>query len=257
LSEALAAVADEQPVLVLIDDAHWLDRESLLALGVCIRNLATSPVLFVLTALPQIRRAELDEVRAHIGREIAGAAVTVHPLALDDLRELARGAFARYDDVQLERLARRLLVDSAGIPLLAVELLGALAAGLDMQHVSHAWPEPFRTLNQTFPADLPDVLTAALRVNFHSLSADARSVLVAAAVLEGRSPAPLLSHVSGVAGDALVAALDELEWRRWLACEPRGYSFVARIRRDVIARDMVGSAERARMLAAAAQFTPS
>src|SRR6267378_4315371 len=36
LAEVLQAVADERPVVVFVDDAHWLDRESLLALGAVI-----------------------------------------------------------------------------------------------------------------------------------------------------------------------------------------------------------------------------
>jgi len=42
--------------------------------------------------------------------------------------------------------------------------------------------------------------------------------------------------------------LDELEWQGWLAAEPRGYVFVARIVRDVIDRDMVTPGQRQRIL---------
>ncbi|PYO25113.1 MAG: hypothetical protein DMD73_14920, partial [Gemmatimonadetes bacterium] len=104
---------------------------------------------------------------------------------------------------------------------------------------------------QTFPGDLPDAITAAVRVNFHRLSNDAQGVLVAAAVLDGRVPAALLGRAAGVEGDALGAALDELEWQRWLAAEARGYAFVARIVRDVVDRDMVVPGQRRRMLDAA------
>src|SRR2546425_328312 len=48
----------------------------------------------------------------------------------------------------------------------------------------------------------------------------------------------------------LDAALDELEWQRWLAAEPRGYALVARIVRDVVERDMVTEGQRQRILAA-------
>jgi hypothetical protein len=72
-------------------------------------------------------------------------------------------------------------------------------------------------------------------------------VLVVPAVKNGRVSPAQLAQASGIAGDALTAALDELEWQRWLAAEARGYSFVARIVRDVIDRDMVLSAERQRI----------
>jgi len=250
-SEALRAVADEQPVVVVVDDAHWLDRESLLALGATARDLTRSRVLLLFTAAPHSRREELDQVRAHLGRELAGTTVKLGALGGDALRALARWGAPSYDAVQLERLARRIVADSAGIPLLAVELLNAVALGLDLQTVRGVWPQPFRTLQQTFPGDLPDVITAAVRVNFHRLSSDAQGVLRAAAVLDGRVPAALLGRASGVGGDALDAALDELEWQRWLAAEGRGYGFVARIVRDVVDRDMVVPGQRRRILDAA------
>ncbi len=251
LTELLRVVADEQPVMVLLDDAHWLDQESLLALGGAARDLAASPVLLLFMTSPHVRRHELDELRMRIGRELGGAAVTLGPLGGDAVRSLARWAAPSYDDVQLERLARRVIADSAGIPLLAVELLNAVPLGLDLERVQGAWPEPFRTLQQTLPDGLPDAITAAVRVNFHRLSTAAKGVLVAAAVLDGRVEAAVLGRATGSSGDALGAALDELEWQRWLAAEARGYAFVARIVRDVVNRDMVTPGQRQRILEAA------
>jgi len=248
LAEALSAVADEQPVLVVVEDAQWLDHESLLALGAIARDLRRAPVFLLITASSLVRRTELDEIRSHIGRELDGTAVVLGPLTAEHVRELTRWAAPSYDELQRERLARRIIADSAGIPLLAVELLKAVAAGLDLERVPGAWPEPLKTLEQTLPGDLPDAITAAVRVNFHRLSKEARRVLKAAAVLDGRLAPPVIARASGVTGDALAAALDELEWQRWLAADARGYSFVARIVADVLRRDMVLPGERARIL---------
>lgn len=250
-SEALAAVAEEQPLLVVIDDAHWLDHESLLILGAAARDLARASVLFVVTASPQRQRAELDEIRAHIGREVHGDVVVLRPLGADHLRALSHWAMPTYDHVQLERLSRRIVADTAGIPLLAIELLQAVALGMDLQEVTNVWPEPLRTLDQTLPGDLPDALTAAIRVNFRRLSAEAQRLLIVAAVVntQGSRVTPdQLAQASGITGEALSTGLDELEWQRWLGAEARGYSFVARIVRDVIDRDMVLSGERGRIL---------
>jgi len=93
---------------------------------------------------------------------------------------------------------------------------------------------------------------AAIRVEFRRRSADAQHLLVAAAVLADRVPAAHLGQATGFEDERLTAALDELEWHRWLAAEPRGYAFVARIVRDVIERDMVTPGQRQRLLAAAA-----
>ncbi len=247
LSELLQAVADERPVLLLLDDAHWLDRESLLALGAAVRDLARARVLVAITAARQPPCAELDELRTRIGREVDGAVLHLQPFGAEDVRELAQLALPTYQPAQLDRVTRRVLVDSAGIPLLVTALLTAVAAGLELREGARAWPEPNRTLNDTLPGELPDNVVAAVRVNFPRLSANAQRVLVAAAVLGGRVSLARLERASSIRGEGLDQALDELEWQQWLTPEPRGYAFVARIVRDIVDRDMVKEGERQRI----------
>jgi len=229
LSEVLHAVADEQPVVVFVDDAHWLDRESLLALAAAARDLTGSPVLYLIAAGAASRAPRAGRAASTGGREVAGTAVKLGPLGGGDVRELARCALPSYRPDQLDRVARRVLSDSAGIPLLAAAFAGRGRGGPGSQRGPDAWPEPSRTLDQTLPGELPDNVVAAIRINFRRLSSDAQAVLVAAAVLGDRTGRELLGRVSGVAGNPLAGALDELEWQGWLAAEPRGYAFVAPI----------------------------
>jgi hypothetical protein len=76
-------------------------------------------------------------------------------------------------------------------------------------------------------------------------------VLAAASVLGDRVTARLLARATKLDAEHAAAALDELEWQRWLAAEARGYAFVARIVRDVVARDMLTEGQRLRLLEAA------
>ncbi|NIM50251.1 MAG: AAA family ATPase [Gemmatimonadales bacterium] len=248
LSEALRAITEEQPVLLLADNAQWLDRDSLLALLAAARDLAESSLLLVFTTQPEPSRPELDDLRSRIGRDTAGTTVVLQPLATAALRQLARWAVPTYTDAEVDRLARRLAVDSAGVPLLAVELLHAVALGLDLGTITGAWPEPFKTLDQTLPGELPDAVVAAIRVGFRRLTGKAQQVLAAAAVLGDRVEVGRLERCTGQSGDRLFSALDELEWQRWLTADPRGYSFVARIVRDVVERDMLTAGQRQRIL---------
>jgi hypothetical protein len=123
-----------------------------------------------------------------------------------------------------------------------------MAQGLDLSTTAGAWPHPMRTLDSTFPGDLPDTIVASIRVGFRCLTRPAQQALIAAAVLGDRVAAEQIGPAAGLEGDALPSALDELEWRRWLVAEPRGYAFVARIVRDVVARDMVTEGQRQRIL---------
>jgi len=229
-----------------VDDAQWLDRDSLLALEGVLRDLAALPVLIVLAA-GEPPPAPIDDLRARLGREVAGVRVHVGPLGRDALRALAGRILPDYDDEALDRLTRRVLADSAGLPLLAVELLHAVALGLDLRGEEGTWPAPLRTLDQTMPGDLPDVVVGAIRAGFRRLTGEAQRVLAAAAVHGGRVPAAVLGRMTGLAGEPLAAALDELEWHRWLVADPRGYDFVARIVQVVIERDMVTPGQRERL----------
>jgi DNA-binding SARP family transcriptional activator len=252
LSEVLQAIAEEQPVLVLVDDAHWLDRESLLALGGAVRDLAAAPIGLLLNTTLHAACPELDELRTRLDRDVTGTTVKLGVFGGDSVRELARWALPTYDAEQLDRVTRRVLADSAGIPLLVVALLHAVVAGLELGDSQDVWPLPTRTFKDTLPGQLADNVVAAIRINFRRLSSSAQTVLVAAAVLGGRLDGATLERAAGVAGTALTDALDELEWQGWLVAEPRGYAFVARIVCDVIDRDMVmGDGQRRRIRDAA------
>src|SRR3989442_811550 len=198
LVEGLRAVCEEQPAVVLVGDAQWLDRESLLALVAGVRDLARLPLVILFTVAPQPARAELDELRVRIGREVAGTAVRLQPLSGDAPRDLAHWALPQYNELELDHLARRVGTDSAGIPLLAVELLHAVAMGLDLRETKGAWPEPFKTLDQTLPSELPDAVVAAIRIGFRRLTPEAQRALAVAAVVGGRGSRGTLGSGAGV-----------------------------------------------------------
>jgi len=246
--EALKAVSAEQPVLLALDDAQWLDDASLGALETMLRDLAKAPVLILLAAPPEPTTPKLAEVRAAIGRDALGSLVRLPVFDAATLQALVSWAFPQYTTDEVTRLSRRIAADSAGIPLLAVEICQAIAQGLDVRATNGAWPKPFKTLDQTLPGDLPDTIVAAIRVGFNTLSPTAAAALKAAAVIGERVPAERIGRAARLVGSALDAALDELEWRRWVVADPRGYSFVARIVREVVERDMVTEGERQRLL---------
>ena len=250
LCDVLRAVAEEQPLAVLVDDAHWLDRDSLLALIAAVRDLAHLPVFVLLVPQTQPPRTEIDDLRSRLGRDVHGASLILQPLDQAALRELAAWAVPEFGPDEVDRLARRVAADSAGLPLLAVELFHAVALGLDLGKITGAWPEPARTLDQTLPADLPDTVIGAIRVGFRRLTPAAQRALSTAAVLGDRVSVAQLERATGMGGDELLAALDELEWQRWLVAEPRGYAFLARIVREVVARDMLTAGQRQRILEA-------
>ncbi len=251
LAETLRAALEEQPIAIAVDDAQWLDADSALSLGVLLRDLAATPLIVLLGVAPYPPRPELDELRVKIGSELGGQTVRLRVLDRAGLRHLAQRMLPGYDPVAIERVVRRVATDSAGLPLLAVELLRAVALGLDLGTIQGAWPEPFRTLDQSLPGNLPDAVVAAIRIGVRQLSPTAQRVLTATAILGELVPPALLERVLSLPPAEVARALDELEWHRWIVGEPRGYSFVARIVRQVVEQDTVTPGQRRRVLEAA------
>src|SRR5262245_15926596 len=249
LIEVLRVTSAERPHLLIFDDAQWIDPTSYQMVERLIRDLPRAPILIVLATTPEPAPPKLAELRTRIGggRDIAGATIVLGRLTTESLRELVRWALPSYADESVDRLARRIAADSAGLPLLAFEIAHAIAQGLDLETANGAWPHPLRTLDSTFPGDLPDTIIASIRVGFRCLTRAAQQALVATAVLGDRVPAKRISCATDLKGEALHAALDELEWRRWLVAESRGYVFVARIVRDIVLRDMITDGERLRI----------
>jgi DNA-binding SARP family transcriptional activator len=245
--DVLRAVSVEQPVLLVLDDAQWLDDASLGVLETMVRDLGKAPILVLVAATAEPTTPKLAELRSRVGRDASGSALRLPVFDDRALEALVRWAFPQYTDEQVSRLSRRIAADSAGIPLLAMEICHAITQGLDVDSKSGVWPRPLKTLDDTMPGDLPETIAGAIRVGFNALSPTAAAALKATAVLGERVSAKRIGRALGIEGAPLDAALDELEWRRWLVADPRGYSFVARIVREVVERDMVLEGERQRI----------
>ncbi len=248
LAEVVRATAEERPLLLLIDDAHRLDAASLRLLPRLLRAVSDLPVLLLVGATSDATTPELDELRRLVG-QVPGVALTIGALPNRALRDLAAAMLPSYSEVELDRLVRRVSTDSAGLALLAVEILRAVSRGLELDAGGKAWPATAQTLDQTLPAELPDAVAAALRINSRRLSKTAIAVLAAASLAPDRVAADVLAHATGLERRVVDEALDELEWQRWLVAEGRGYSFVARLVRRVLAEDLLTPGQRRRLLA--------
>ena len=248
LGEVVAAAADERPLVLVLDDAHRLDEETLRALPLLLRRWRELPVLVLCGASSIESRPALDDIRVAAGRDVPGRSFLIGRLKVQAIRELAASLLPSYGPVELDRVVRRVVTDSAGVPLLALELLNAVSRGLELSGSAKAWPETQATLDDSLPGDLPDAIVAAIRVNFRRLSGEARDVLAAAAVLSDRTTADVLVRATTLSRDDVDRALEELEWRHWLSAEGRGYSFVARLARRVIGEEMLTPGQRRRLL---------
>lgn len=265
LATAVAALAAEQRVLLVLDDAH---RAGAAASGMLMRLLQRTGSASLMLALsaprsgpatpaapaapaapaPRPATPALDHISERIGRDVRGVELRTELLAEPDVVEFAGWAVPRYTGPERQRLARRVMADTAGNPFLVSELMLALRAGLQVSPGDGAaWPAARRTLDDTLPGELPPAVGAALRLRYRALSGPAQRVLATLAVLGDRTPAATLARAAAVPPAELDRALDELEWERWLHGDAHGYSFVTRLAREVILADMVTGGEQRRI----------
>ena len=222
LSHAVLAVS--RPLLLVLDDLHWCDQETLSWLTFLLQRVADRPVLVLATA----RSDELDQRpdRRALLLELASTGLvrehTVQPLTLEATRELAARTFGRRLD---DEDAALLHVASGGYPLYVVEAARA-STRLDGSH------------------DLDEAgLGVVLRRRLSELTPAARCCAALAAAVGRDFRLDLLVEASDLDEVSVVRAVDEL-WRRHVLRQVgHGYDFTHDLLRDE-AYLLVSPAER-------------
>jgi DNA-binding CsgD family transcriptional regulator len=176
LLEAWARAQDDGPVAVVVEDLHWADLSSSQALLSAVKRLERDRVLVVLTSRPGVgegwERFVLDPDRCQ--RLL---------LANFDVDEVA--ALAAAAGVELtHRQAVRLHTHTRGQPLYVRTLLSELSAS------------QLRSADGDLPA--PRSLASSVTARMSELAAPARDLAAALAVINQRSPLPMVARVAGV-----------------------------------------------------------
>ncbi len=250
LHQALFAIAEVRPVLVVLDDAHRAEPGVVESFGALVQRAGKARLCVMLTASLGLWEGATDELSERIGRDVPGRLVSTGLFVDEDVNELVAWAFPEYDGEAVQRLGRRVMAETAGNPFLAVEFIRAVRAGLKVkdEEPPPEWPDKSRTLDQTLPGALPETVAAALRLRFKGLTEDAQAMLVTVAVLGGGETLDVLSRAADLPAKRAERALDELEWQRWLAGDAHGYTFVTRLAGEIVQADMVTAGQKRRIL---------
>lgn len=194
LQAAIDAAASQQPLAILLDDIHWTDNATLLALRSLTVGLADTPVLWVLASrtgagTPAVREtvSALDREGAQLLRLGAVTASAVADITADVVH-------ANADESLLS------LADKAhGNPFLVMELLQGLREENRIQVDG----------NRAIASGqaLPQRLTATMQERLDRLPEDARRIVQVASVLPDRFSAGLLAAMLERRPVALISAM--------------------------------------------------
>src|SRR5690349_8085154 len=176
----LSDLSEHSPVLVVADDAHWLDRSSLDALAFAGGRLDAEPVVLLVGARGQAPPPGFDRGFPELHLEPLSAADAGR--LLDAQPVPPRG-----------RARAQVLAQAAGNPMALIELATVIA---EDPAASRRWAAE--------PLPLTDRLTAVLTSRFAALPEPAQAALLRAAVADGPDLGAAASR--GAGPDALALA---------------------------------------------------
>lgn len=217
-------VADEQPLLLAIDDLHWADHSSLRFVAFLVRRLEGLPVSVATAARPNEPGAD-----ATLLAEIAGdpLTTTIRPgaLGLEGVRDLLARLVGQDPEDEFVRACQ---AATGGNPLFLHELAKAIRVeGTDPV-----------AANASVVAELgPRAVSRAVLLRLSRVSETARAVVRAAAILDEGFDVGSLAAMAEVEEEAAARATGELVQAEILRPEqPLG--FVHPLVRAVIYQDM-------------------
>jgi DNA-binding CsgD family transcriptional regulator len=178
----LSDLSERSPVLVVADDAQWLDRSSLDALGFAASRLDAEPVVLLVGARGQAPPAGFDRGFPELHLEPLSAADAGR--LLDGQPRPPRG-----------RARAQVLAQAGGNPMALIELAKVVA---DDPEASRRWAAE--------PLPPTDRLSAVITSRYAALPEQAQAALLLAAVADGPDLAAAASHGAGLDARALAPA---------------------------------------------------
>jgi tetratricopeptide (TPR) repeat protein len=210
LFEALARtlLGTQGPLLLLLDDLQWCDRETLTWLHYLLRFDPHARLLIVGTLRLEERSTNqpLESLLASLRRDGQVSEIPLGPLDATETAALAGSIAGR---PLSPTLAAHLYQETEGNPLFVVEMMRMSVAesqGLEQPSGEPATPSP--------PALLSSTIQGVIAARMEQLSPSARELVNVAAVIGRAFPFEVLKQASGVDEDVLVRALDEMVQRR-------------------------------------------
>src|SRR5213594_2748624 len=231
-----------QPGMVLVDDAHWMDSASDDLVGEIAASVRGTRTLLLANFRPEYRPAWIGGSHYH--------QLALSPLGAEASRELLHDLLG--SDSSLGELSARILERTGGNPFFTEEVVQALAASGSLVGARGAY-------RLTAPIDalaLPATVQALLAARIDRLGEPVKHLLQSAAVIGKQFDEALLREVCGLVDehdlDAALRALQEEDFLRLVTLSPQPeYAFKHPLMSDVAYRSQLGE-RRAQLHAAVA-----
>jgi DNA-binding CsgD family transcriptional regulator len=235
----LRVLAAERGCVVILEDLHWADPESLSVVEYLADNLVSERVLCVVTSRVEEQTEVVDLARALQARR---SAEVMEPARLteDEVAEMVRTCLGS-DTIPQEVLA--LANRSDGVPFLVEELLAVAVSSGSLVDTGETW-----SLSRVVESVVPLTFADSIRRRLGVIGESPRSVLLAAAVLGRRFDWSLLPAITGLEERQVLRALHAAVDAQIVGVDPddEGFRFRHALSRDAVLAELLPPERAAR-----------
>jgi class 3 adenylate cyclase/tetratricopeptide (TPR) repeat protein len=189
--------SQEQPLLLVFEDLHWIDAETQVILDSLIDSLPTAHILLVVNYRPEYAHAW--------GNRGYYTQLRIDPLTTENADELLASLLG--NDPTLDALKSRLAKHTSGNPFFLEESVRSLVetGTLTGERGAHQLPKPLADVR------VPPTVQAILAARIDRLAASEKRLLQIAAVIGKDVPDALLRSIADLDEDELQCALAALQ----------------------------------------------
>lgn len=194
----LRVAAGDRGCLVVLEDLHWADPETLRVVEYLADNLVAERVLCLVTIRDEGRTAGLELARV-LGAQRVSQVLELSRLGLQEVAEMV-GDCLSADTIPEEVL--ELAARADGVPFLVEELLATAVTSGVLVTDGRSW-----TRSNMVEPIVPLTFSDSMRRRLTALGEATRAVLLAAAVLGRRFDWSLLPVIAGLSEEEVLTAL--------------------------------------------------
>jgi DNA-binding CsgD family transcriptional regulator len=214
----LAALAAQRPVVLLLDDAHWMDAASLDLLRVLARSLAPFPLLLLVAYRSDelTHHHPLGQLIPLLVHETSATRLALRPLDEADIRALIAERY-RLTDPDADRLVGFVHGRTEGNALFVGEVLRDIEEAGTLRADGEGW-----RLDDLAASAVPALLRQVIDGRVARLDAESQRLLTVAAVIGHKVPLAVWEAVAGREEAAVLACVERAEEARLLTALPDG-----------------------------------
>ena len=217
----VATLAEHRPLVMLLEDLHWADPESLDLLRMVSREAASQALLVLATFRGDelATNHPLYRLLPVLEREVGARRLELRRLHHEALRDLVVANY-RLTEANSARLAAHLYAEAGGNPFFTQQLLSALEEDEVLRPLENRW-----VLGDLAGAGVPLALRQVIEARLLRLDEDGQQLLRTAAVIGQDVSFSLWASVVGGEEEGLLAPVEEATAARLIEPEADGAGF--------------------------------